>query len=101
LTNATIYAASYALEAARCHGYPLTPPKNENGEGDHQMTTYVTILDNQLRLYDDGSIEYWDANTRSYQTGLGPHATTITSGPDLNTLVGWRHRTNPFLIDDI
>ena len=65
------------------------------------MTTYVTILDNQLRLNDDGTAEYWDPITRSYQTGFGPHATAITSGPDLNTLVGWRHRTNPLLIDDI
>ena len=65
------------------------------------MTTYVTILDDRLRLYDDGSVEYWDANTRSYQTGFGPHATRYVSGPDLSTLVGWRHQTNPVLIDDI
>jgi len=65
------------------------------------MTTYVTILDDRLRLYDDGSVEYWDANTRSYQTGFGPHANTTTSGPDLNRLLGWRYQTNPRLIDDI
>jgi len=65
------------------------------------MTTYVTILDNRLRLYDDGSVKHWDTNTRSYQTGFGPHATTSISGPDLNTLVGWRHQTNPVLIDEI
>ena len=66
------------------------------------MTTYVTILDDQLRLYDDGSVEYWDADTRSYHTGFGPYAADPrTSGPDLNRLLAWRYKTYPRLIDDV